>query len=905
MKKQLNKIKTVLVVVLCLALTLLVAACSTTQYQLSYTAGTGGTITGEVTQTVDEGKDGSAVTAVANSGYVFVKWSDGLTTATRTDKNVQKDISVTAEFTVDTQGGGSGSGSGESGPGFVGDVVVSFEEGFVGSWVQTGGFSTGDDQITFSYQQKSGIYETDQRIKVSADGKVVLSEANYYTPQIYEGQSEFYSTNNYKVELAHSQNDYQNKVCYLLSRNDGYLYLADANYNGEYVEPTGYKVFSKISNDVSAETNDDGSEKASSFLYNVVDDEIEIFKYVGVNTDIKIPSQIDGKNVTKICKNAMAATIAEKVIIPSTIKTIEDGAFNYAQRTKNISFEQNSQLTHIGQKAFSFSAIEHITIPASVTYIGKEAFAHCYLIEDIVFEQNSQIETIDDYAFMYCTKTESIVLPKSLRTIGDHAFSIMQTLNQVTFEQNSQLQTIGANAFASCYTLKEFVIPSGVNKIGGMAFHGCRLTGIVIPSSVQEFGYNVFGDNLYKTIVYCQAESKPEGWHDLWYEGTGAFYWGAYTVADSQGLVFAIQGDNATVSEYKGTASNVVVPSTIEGKTVVAIGNRVFEGVETIDTVTMPDSIAGIGDFAFEHSSLKAIDIPAKVTVIGQFAFGYCEELESINIPQNSQLKTIGRFAIDCCTKLKAFVIPANVEYVGENAFFGSTEIRVYCQAPSQPTGWSAEWDRDSMSQLPVYWDVQQVVEKDGFVYAIHTNEASLAGYTSTENKNVSVPEAINDKPVTTIGKKAFAWYPFLKSVTLPSTIKTIDSSAFKYCQQLESINLPQNLQSIGDEAFYDCNVLANVVFPASLKSIGTAAYYSCDAIGSVVVPKTIEQMGANVFRNCYRISVFCEVTSLPAGWHSAWLTYSECYWYSENKPEVSYKYWHYVDGVPTLWVVS
>ncbi len=72
------------------------------EYTLTYTTGTGGTITGTATQTVSSGANGSAVTATPNSGYHFVGWSDGVTTATRTDSNVTGNITVTANFAKDT-----------------------------------------------------------------------------------------------------------------------------------------------------------------------------------------------------------------------------------------------------------------------------------------------------------------------------------------------------------------------------------------------------------------------------------------------------------------------------------------------------------------------------------------------------------------------------------------------------------------------------------------------------------------------------------------------------------------------------------------------------------------------------------------------------------------------------------
>jgi hypothetical protein len=73
---------------------------SPTKYTLKYTAGTGGKISGSATQTVEKGKSGSKVTAVPNSGYRFSKWSDGNTSASRTDTNVQRNITVTAQFTA-------------------------------------------------------------------------------------------------------------------------------------------------------------------------------------------------------------------------------------------------------------------------------------------------------------------------------------------------------------------------------------------------------------------------------------------------------------------------------------------------------------------------------------------------------------------------------------------------------------------------------------------------------------------------------------------------------------------------------------------------------------------------------------------------------------------------------------
>lgn len=67
-------------------------------YTLAYTAGPNGSITGVSPQNVNYGSDGTAITAVPNSGYYFVDWSDGAVSNPRTDLSVTGDISVTANF---------------------------------------------------------------------------------------------------------------------------------------------------------------------------------------------------------------------------------------------------------------------------------------------------------------------------------------------------------------------------------------------------------------------------------------------------------------------------------------------------------------------------------------------------------------------------------------------------------------------------------------------------------------------------------------------------------------------------------------------------------------------------------------------------------------------------------------
>ncbi len=68
------------------------------KYEVRYTAGEGGRIEGKSEQEVAYREDGEPVTAMAEFGYMFVKWSDGNESAERQDTWIMEPLEVAAEF---------------------------------------------------------------------------------------------------------------------------------------------------------------------------------------------------------------------------------------------------------------------------------------------------------------------------------------------------------------------------------------------------------------------------------------------------------------------------------------------------------------------------------------------------------------------------------------------------------------------------------------------------------------------------------------------------------------------------------------------------------------------------------------------------------------------------------------
>ena len=94
----------VLFAVLLLAVTVFCIGCNKPEeplgetVTLEYAAAEHGKIVGETSQTIRKGEDGAPVTAVADDGWIFVTWDDGITTATRQEKNLEYNLIFTARF---------------------------------------------------------------------------------------------------------------------------------------------------------------------------------------------------------------------------------------------------------------------------------------------------------------------------------------------------------------------------------------------------------------------------------------------------------------------------------------------------------------------------------------------------------------------------------------------------------------------------------------------------------------------------------------------------------------------------------------------------------------------------------------------------------------------------------------
>ena len=260
---------------------------------------------------------------------------------------------------------------------------------------------------------------------------------------------------------------------------------------------------------------------------------------------------------------------------------------------------------------------------------------------------------------------------------------------------------------------------------------------------------------------------------------------------------------------------SVTIPNSV-----TKIGDRAFSACFSLQSVTIPNSVTKIGDGAFYGCNIcfficnstyfqnddvclfnkdktaivsrikDCINyiIPNSVTSIGDYAFYNCKSLQSITIPNS--VTSIGDEAFSCCTSLRSITIPNSVISIGDYAFSSCESLQ-----------------------------------------------------------SVTIPNS-----VTKIGDYAFSWCKSLQSITIPNSVTKIGDYAFSDCESLQSITIPNSVTSIGDRAFYSCKSLQSVTIPNSVTSIGDGAFSDCESLTNVTIPNSVTSIEDHTFSLCYSL---------------------------------------------------
>ncbi len=387
------------------------------------------------------------------------------------------------------------------------------------------------------------------------------------------------------------------------------------------------------------------------------------------------------------------------IVIPSSVTAIGDYAFSDCVSLTSISIP--SSVTTIGESAFEFAGLTAVNIPNSVTSIGISAFNVCESLVSVTLPD--ALTTIEENVFGDCSSLTSINIPSSVTAIEDGAFSFCTGLTSLTVKPTTPPVLVGNSVFNGVNQNIPVYVPGGTAS-AYMAADGWDYFFNYIETGIS------FADANVETICLDNWDFDGDG--QLSFEEAaavtdlGGAFQGNEDITSFDELQYFTRLDYIGlngINEFQGChgLASITLPNSMEG-----IGNYAFEECASLTSITIPSSVTEIGEGAFYGTGITSITIPSSVSTIGGWLFGECANLEQIiveggnpiydsrgncnaiietstntliagckNTTIPNTVASIEARAFYGCTGLTSMVIPSSVEYIGEYAFAGCTGL--------------------------------------------------------------------------------------------------------------------------------------------------------------------------------------------------------------------------------------
>ena len=592
-------------------------------------------------------------------------------------------------------------------------------------------------------------------------------------------------------------------------------------------------------------------------------------------------------------------------------------------------------ITEIGDSAFKGqNSIKKLIIPASVETIGNNAFQYCRMLETVEFAENSALVSIGNYAFGQCFALNSVSLPANLLSIGNYAFYGDTSLKKIVtpaattkFGTNvfaySGLEEVtitnyknqsggtGATMFSNCVNLKKVTLGENVTEIASSMFKGCtsltsidlknitKINGnafqdsgiveVILGENLTELGQFVFDGCLNLNAVKAYVDGKvvgeigeivlPDSVTKL---GNKVFYEATLLKKVTFGENITSLGTElfakSTIEEaYLNLKGVTKLPNkmfnacaslkkVVLSQNITATGTDVFRDCTSLRTVqyydengaivgeegtaTLPASITNLGNYTFETTGIEKVKISHDITTIGTYIFAACTNLKYVDM---TGCTTIGNYMFQGCTALEEAMLP-NILSLGAankaaNCFSGCTALkRVVLSANLTEIGRSVFDGCTSLATID-YMDGSDIISGGEGVAKLPETLTGMGYYAFRET---AFREVIIPRGVTYIGGSA--------------TSATTASYMFQDCVNLEKVIVHDALTAVGRSTFAGCDKLKTLQYvdangelhgeegvctlPEGVTMIGQKAF-SGTGFEKAIVPSTARTFSTYTFENC------------------------------------------------------
>lgn len=374
----------------------------------------------------------------------------------------------------------------------------------------------------------------------------------------------------------------------------------------------------------------------------------------------------------------------------------------------------------------------------------------------------------------------------------------------------------------------------------------------------------------------------------------------------SNGLIYEYDeySDGIYITGYTGTAAQLEIPATIDGKKVTTIDDSVFENCKSLVDVTISADLDYIGSNVFSGcSNLKSVIFTGKMLGNMEYgAFYNCNNLEKVVLPEC--ITSIDSDVFFECENLKYVYIPDSMTNIAQGIFFFAPNVVIQCTKGSAAYKYAIRYDiqcsysdgsktdiagEDTEADVYGISDVKYLIDEkvclDGIGLMIDgkqliKNKDYTISYKSDDNSegkiiikgtgnycgvivrrvNVSVEwmytTAEDGNLILSYYKGASGNVVIPANVGGKKVVGTDNHGVFDMREggdAITSITLPDTIEFIGNDSFYMCDI-KSITIPDSVKTIGDGAFRGAK-LRSINIPKEVTSLGVDVFYNCSYLS--------------------------------------------------